>query len=32
MVPKYLVLDRCFDSFVSGLLLTDIAVDEKQAG
>jgi hypothetical protein len=24
-------LDRCFDSFGSGLLLTDIAIDENQA-
>ena len=26
------VLDRCFDSFGSGLLLTDIAIDKNQAG
>ena len=25
-------LDRCFDNFGSGLLLTDIAIDENQAG
>ena len=26
------VFDRCFDCFGSGLLLTDIAIDENQAG
>jgi hypothetical protein len=26
------VLDRCFVSFTSGLLLPDIAIDENQAG
>jgi hypothetical protein len=30
MVPE--MLDRCFDSFGSGLLFADVAVDENQVG